>query len=50
MDDKKRGTELEDKHLKKIKEIAADIKYGSVTLIIQDGKIIQIDKLEKIRL
>lgn len=26
------------------------IKYGSVTLIIQDGVIIQVDKNEKIRM
>ncbi|MDO8672863.1 MAG: YezD family protein [Dehalococcoidia bacterium] len=25
------------------------IKYGSVQLIIQDGKIIQVDKTEKLR-
>mgnify|MGYP003294090574 CR=1 FL=1 len=36
--------------LDKLKEIIADIKYGSVNLIIQDGKVIQIDKIEKIRL
>ena len=29
---------------------AEDIKYGNITLIIQDGRIIQIDKTEKIRL
>jgi hypothetical protein len=26
------------------------IKFGSVTLIIQDGRIIQVDKSEKVRL
>lgn len=26
------------------------IKYGSITLVIQDGKLLQIDKTEKIRL
>ncbi|MDR2606208.1 MAG: YezD family protein [Oscillospiraceae bacterium] len=26
-----------------------EIKYGTVTLIIQDGKVVQVDKLEKIR-
>lgn len=26
-----------------------DIKYGSVTVIIQDGKIVQIEKNEKVR-
>jgi len=27
-----------------------EIRYGTVTLVIQDGKVIQIDKSEKIRL
>jgi hypothetical protein len=26
-----------------------DIKFGSVTVIIQDGKIVQIEKNEKVR-
>ncbi|MGG7177851.1 YezD family protein [Clostridium paraputrificum] len=34
----------------KVIEAVEGIKYGSVTLIIQDGVIIQIDKNEKIRL
>lgn len=27
-----------------------DIQYGSVTVIIQDGRIVQIEKNEKVRL
>jgi hypothetical protein len=27
-----------------------DIRYGSVQIIIQDSKVVQIEKLEKIRL
>jgi hypothetical protein len=41
---------LADTDLRQIVEIAAAIKFGSITLIIQDGKIIQIEKNEKIRL
>ncbi|MCT8137628.1 YezD family protein [Anaerobacillus sp. CMMVII] len=40
-----------------IKEVFAHIeamletlKYGSITLVVQDGKIVQIDKNEKVRL
>ena len=36
--------------LAKIKEFIETIKYGSVNIIIQDGKIVQIDKSEKIRI
>ncbi|MFL6562898.1 MAG: YezD family protein [Bacillus sp. (in: firmicutes)] len=28
----------------------ATLKYGSITLVIQDGKIVQIEKNEKVRL
>lgn len=35
--------------LEKIREFIETIKYGSVNIIIQDGKIVQIDKSEKIR-
>lgn len=38
------------KYLEEIKHLVKEIKYGSVTLIIQDGKVIQIDKTEKKRL
>lgn len=33
-----------------IQELIEEVKYGNITLIIQDGKVIQIDKTEKLRL
>ena len=33
-----------------IKETVSNVKFGTVTLIIQDGYIVQIEKNEKIRL
>ncbi len=39
-----------DSHLKIIEKMLEDIKYGSLTIIIQDGKIIQIDKVERHRI
>ncbi len=33
-----------------ITELVKEVKYGNITLIIQDGKVIQIDKTEKLRL
>ena len=33
-----------------ILEYVKDLKYGSVTLVVQDSKIVQIEKNEKIRL
>ena len=37
-------------YLLKIKEFIEDIRFGSVTVIVQDGRIIQIEKKEKVRL
>jgi hypothetical protein len=34
----------------KIREALREIRFGTVTLVIQDGRVIQIDKSEKIRL
>jgi len=36
--------------LQKIQQLAASLRYGSITLLFQDGVLIQIDKNEKIRL
>jgi hypothetical protein len=36
--------------LQKIKEFIESIRFGSVSVIVQDGKIIQIEKHEKLRL
>ena len=33
-----------------LEKLLSTTKYGSITLIVQDGKIIQIDKTEKYRL
>ena len=33
-----------------LEEILKTMKFGSITLVVQDGKIIQIEKNEKIRL
>lgn len=39
-----------DQVMGKLKEMLQAMKYGSITLIIQDGKIIQLEKNEKVRL
>jgi hypothetical protein len=36
-------------NLSLVLEYLHTVKYGTITLIIQDGKLVQIDKLEKIR-
>jgi hypothetical protein len=34
----------------RIRDALREIRYGTVTLVIQDSRVIQIDKSEKIRL
>lgn len=36
-------------YLKEVKRMVDGVRFGSVTIIIQDGKVIQIDKTEKTR-
>lgn len=33
-----------------IDNLVKNMKFGSITVIVQDGKVIQIDKTDKIRL
>ncbi|MBU8907788.1 YezD family protein [Desertibacillus haloalkaliphilus] len=40
----------EDQVFSEVKKLLQDLKFGSVTLIVQDGKVIQIEKNEKVRL
>lgn len=44
------NNQLEYPHLEIIQKMIGEIKFGSITIIVQDGKVIQIDKTEKRRL
>lgn len=44
-----RKNNIDEKDLNKIIEFLETIQYGSVTVIVQDGKIMQIERNEKIR-
>ncbi len=50
METERKKSDNIDVSLTKVKEMVENIRYGNVTLIVQDGKIIQIDKTEKVRL
>jgi hypothetical protein len=41
---------IEEHELLKVFEMVKQMHYGSVTIVIQDGKIVQIEKNEKIRI
>ncbi len=40
---------LSQENLEVLEKLLKDLKYGSINIIVQDGKIIQIEKTEKIR-
>lgn len=46
----KKTLQQEDQWKPKIEELLKNMKYGNITIIVQDGKIIQIDKTEKHRI
>lgn len=35
---------------KLVREALSSIRFGTVTLVVQDGRVIQVDKSEKIRI
>lgn len=49
MQEETRYAELPDKVRELLVKALNSIKYGTVTLIIQDGKIVQVESSEKIR-
>lgn len=46
---KTRGV-LVEKQLKLLEELVSSVRHGTVTLVIQDGRVIQLEKHEKYRL
>ena len=39
-----------DEYIKLLRQIVEELKFGSVTLTVQDGRVVQIQKEEKIRI
>ena len=44
-----RKPQLSEEIIEQLQELIKTVKFGSISLIIQDGKVVQIDKNEKIR-
>lgn len=42
-------TTLSPRELQRISELAKDLAYGTISLVFQDGKLVQIERHEKIR-
>ncbi|EGK07157.1 hypothetical protein HMPREF9374_3918 [Desmospora sp. 8437] len=46
----KKGLTSDDAIALRILEMLKGMRYGSITLVVQDGKVIQLEKSEKVRL
>ncbi|AQX53387.1 YezD family protein [Priestia flexa] len=33
-----------------VEKMLSDMKFGSITLVVQDGKVVQLEKNEKVRI
>jgi len=45
------STELWNRDLERVvRDVLKSIRFGTVTLVVQDGRVIQVDKSEKIRI
>lgn len=42
-------TRVSKEELEKIKSLIETVRFGSVSIIVQDGKLMQVEKHEKIR-
>ena len=47
--DKKKDCTVSEKDLETIVKFIESVKFGSISIIIQDGRIVQIEKNEKVR-
>ena len=50
LDDGRRGAANTDATLRRVGAALRDLRYGSVTVIVQDGVVVQIERTEKTRL
>ncbi len=37
-------------YLKRVQKLVEETKYGTITIVIQDGRVVQVDRTEKFRL
>lgn len=36
--------------LEKVRDALADLRFGTVTIVVQDGVVVQVERTEKVRL
>lgn len=48
--EKRKETEIRKNDIQRIGDFIRSVQFGTVTIVIQDGKIVQIERNEKLRL
>lgn len=48
--ERRKETEIRKNDMKRIEDFIRSVQFGTVTIVIQDGKIVQIERNEKLRL
>lgn len=48
--EKRKETEIRKNDMQQIEDFIRSVQFGTVTIVIQDGKIVQIERNEKLRL
>ena len=48
--EKRKETEIRKNDIQRIEDFIRSVQFGTVTIVIQDGKIVQIERNEKLRL
>lgn len=43
-------TETSQEYIKVVEKLVSDLDFGQVTIVVQDGKVIQVEQNRKIRL
>jgi hypothetical protein len=44
------ATEIDARALGKVRDALSGLRYGEVTVVVQDGVVVQVERTEKIRL
>ena len=47
---KQNGINSEVDYISRIRKLVSEIRYGTVTIVVQDGKVVQLERNEKYRI
>lgn len=42
--------QISEEHMRQVLRYLGELQYGSITLVVHDGKVVMVEKVEKIKL